>query len=316
MSQATAIGWTDVTWNPTFGCSIKSTECANCYAETIALKFGLSKLPWLPANATENVILKPHKLGEPFSNAKHWRGLGDAARRAGKADGKLVFVNSMSDLFHEQVPDEFIARVFAVMALAHRHTFQVLTKRPERMRDLLKSWQFCKLTMQAIFDIARARRIANAFIVAEMIEEGFDKLDNVWLGVSLGKREFVSRADVLRETPAAARFISAEPLLGPLMFDARDWRPDPTPDARFPMWEDGKQRPQLSLDGISWIITGGESGADHRPMDLGWCRDIRDACQREGVSYFHKQHGGARPGGPREIDGVTWDEFPQLEVAS
>jgi protein gp37 len=341
MSQATAIGWTDVTWNPTFGCSVKSTECRNCYAETIALKFGQSAKPWTPANAAENVILKPHKLREPLSNAKHWRGLGAAAALAGKRDGMLVFVNSMSDLFHEQIPNEYIAAVFGIMAAADRHTFQVLTKRPDRAVEWFDWYE----------GEAHDRELGPGVDPSSGLEDmpadlGFQEargfgvelgeahgipwpLPNVWIGTSIGLRHFAGRADLLHQVPAAVRFISAEPLLGPLIYDsdlgmARDgWPVDPDDDylgvpehlrgdPYTPCWLDGKDLPELNLDGIDWVITGGESGAEHRPMDLDWCRDIRDVCVDLGVAYFHKQHGGHRPGGARELDGREWSQFPQV----
>lgn len=182
MSQETSIEWCDVTWNPVHGCSKVSPGCAHCYAATLSLRYKHTKLPWTPANAAENVLLKPHKLREPLSNGKDWRGLGAAAAAAGKTDGKLVFVNSTSDLFHERVPATFIVEVFNIMREASRHTFQILTKRPERMANMLRGWPLRK------------------------------HWPNVWLGTSIENRRFVDRADWLRLAPAAVRFISAEPL--------------------------------------------------------------------------------------------------------
>jgi protein gp37 len=158
----------------------------------------------------------------------------------------------MSDLFHELVPDSYIQDVFAVMADVPRHTFQVLTKRPERMRD----WVAGRAVLQ-----------------------------NVWLGTSIENDRWVGRAEALRETPAAVRFISAEPLLGPL--------------------------PSLTLDGIDWLIVGGESGVRYRPIHADWVRELRDRAVGEGVSFFFKQWGGRTPrSGGRELDGRTWDEYP------
>lgn len=166
----------------------------------------------------------------------------------------MIFVNSMSDLFHERVPDEFIREVFAVMEDAHWHTFQVLTKRPERVLDLADSLPWPP---------------------------------NVWMGVSIENRRFVHRADHLREVDAEVRFISAEPLLGPL---------------------EG-----LDLDGMSWLIAGGESGPGHRRVDENWITDLRDRCIDEGVAFFFKQWGGARPkSGGRELQGRTWDQMPKV----
>jgi len=166
----------------------------------------------------------------------------------------MIFVNSMSDLFHERVPDEFIHKVFAVMEGANWHTFQVLTKRPERVLDLADSLPWPP---------------------------------NVWMGVSIENRRFVHRADRLREIGAAVRFISAEPLLGPL---------------------EG-----LDLEGISWLIAGGESGPRHRRVDEDWIIDLRDRCLGDGVAFFFKQWGGARPkSGGRELQGRTWDQMPKV----
>lgn len=217
MAQETNIAWCDLTWNPTHGCSRVSTGCKHCYAETLSLRHGQTGKPWTALNAAENVLLKPHKLREPLSGAKAWRGLGAAAAAAGKTDGKLVFVNSMSDLFHEQVPDEYIARVFAVMAAAQRHIFQILTKRPERMRDLMvdrggRFWAHVAHAISTELDIEPAALRA---MTSRGDSRGF--LRNVWLGVSIENRKWVGRADILRETPAAVRFISAEPLIGPLV---------------------------------------------------------------------------------------------------
>lgn len=166
----------------------------------------------------------------------------------------MIFVNSMSDLFHEQIPASFIQKVFASMEKAHWHTFQILTKRPERvvaMADVL-TWP-----------------------------------ENVWMGVSIENRRFVHRADLLREVDSAVRFISAEPLLGPL---------------------EG-----LDLSGIDWLIAGGESGFRHRPVKADWIRTLRDQCESNGVAFFFKQWGGRTPkAGGRELDGKTYDFMPPL----
>ena len=318
MAQATAIGWTDLSWNPVLGCSIVSTECKNCYAAATADRWGLTPSEWTPANAAENVILKPHKLREPLSNAKAWRGLGAAAAAAGKSDGKLVFVNSMSDLFHEAIPDEYIAKVFAVMAAAPQHTFQILTKRPERMREWF-AWEGK--------GINRCGTVRNAFDFAGYADKLGDPmarlfpwpLPNVWLGVSIGLRHFVGRADLLRQTPAAVRFISAEPLLGPLVRPGDGvgclcgWPLDPCHPAFAGRRCDRRDQeaPELDLVGIDWLIVGGESGHGHRPMDVQWARDLRDAAQASGTAFFFKQGSGPRPGTGRVLDGRTWDEFPR-----
>lgn len=165
----TAIEWTDATWNPTTGCSKVSPGCDHCYAETLSLRFGWSKLPWLPENAEANVVLHPERLRKPLT----WR------------EPRMIFVNSMSDLFHELVPDAYIAQVFAVMAEAERHTFQVLTKRPERMAEWTRTYQP-------------------------------EPLPNVWLGTSIETGQYAYRANHVRKARAAVRFISAEPILGTL----------------------------------------------------------------------------------------------------
>jgi protein gp37 len=167
MADGTGIEWTEATWNPVTGCSKVSPGCAHCYAERLSLRFGTSRMPWLPEHAVENVVLHPERLDQPL----HWR------------RPRLIFVNSMSDLFHERVPLSFIEQVFAVMADAERHVFQILTKRHDRLLEVASylSWPA-----------------------------------NVWMGVSIENRRWAKRADALREVPATVRFISAEPLLGSL----------------------------------------------------------------------------------------------------
>lgn len=252
MGQQSAIEWTEATWNPVTGCSKVSPGCAHCYAEQISLRFGYSKKPWIPENATDNVCLHPERLDQPLQ----WQ------------RPRVVFVNSMSDLFHELVPEEFILEVFRRMALASRHTFQILTKRPERMRD-----------------------VVNRLYEVDM-ELGREPLANVWLGTSIENSRFAWRVESLCETPAAVRFISAEPLLGPVA-DAID------------------------LTNLDWVIVGGESGHKHRPMQISWVRELRDQCVSAGVAYFFKQWGGRTPkAGGRELDGRTWDQMPALTPPS
>jgi protein gp37 len=254
-------------------------------------------LPWTPANAAENVVLHPRRLDQPLRWSKP----------------RMVFVNSMSDLFHEQIPSRFIAQVFAVMAAAHEHAFQVLTKRPERMHDLLASPLFRSLCGKELLKLGQALRLPS---YAEW------PLPNVWLGVSIENRRYVHRADLLRQTPAAVRFISAEPLLGPLVKDGGDvWQKGvaPSPDATLPgeEWADDYRGPELDLTGIDWLIVGGESGPHHRPIRVEWVRDLRDAAQAEGTAFFFKQWGGRTPkAGGRELDGRTWDEMPETPHAA
>jgi protein gp37 len=290
MGDKSAIEWTEATWNPVVGCSKVSPGCAHCYAEELhrTRLDGRGAYPafrdWTPANAEHNVTLVPKKLDQPL----RWR------------EPRMVFVNSMSDLFHELVPDEYIQQIFDVMAEARQHTFQVLTKRPERMRDFRLAWH------------------------ARHPECG--PLPSVWLGTSIENRRFVGRADALRETPAAMRFISAEPLLGPLV-----------PHTSYSeagygamWWDRGRlvnlDERGLSLDGIDWLIVGGESGPRHRPMDPRWACDLRDACLAQcepcaagwtdapcehRTAFFFKQWGGRTPkAGGRLLDGREWNEMP------
>ena len=189
MADGSGIQWTQATWNPVTGCSKVSPGCAHCYAETLSHRFGWSAKPWHPEHAEENVVLHPKRLEQPL----RWR------------RPRLIFVNSMSDLFHERVPLDFVREVFDVMAQTERHTFQILTKRADRLVEFapLLPWP-----------------------------------ENVWIGVSIENMRWACRADCLRSVPAAVRFVSAEPLLGPL--------------------------DRLDLGGIDWLIAGGESGHKHR----------------------------------------------------
>lgn len=248
MSEKTTIEWTHATWNPVTGCSHVSAGCEHCYAEALSLRFGWSTQPWTKPNANENVVLHPNRLEQPL----HW------------ARPRRIFANSMSDLFHDAIPSEYIDRVFEVMLRADWHTYQVLTKRPERMLEYVTS------------RVARfGQRWPDGRVPA-----------HIWLGVSIEEDRWCSRADLLRQTPGIVRFISAEPLLGPL--------------------------PSLDLFGIHWLIAGGESGPNFRPVNISWIRDLRDRCQRGGVAFFFKQVGGRTPkAGGRTLEGRTWDEFPR-----
>lgn len=291
MGDKSSIEWTEATWNPITGCSKVSPGCAHCYAETLALtrlagKEGYPGLPWTPANAAANVLTRPARLDQPL----RWK------------RPRMIFTNSMSDLFHELVPDLFVAEVFAVMALAEHHTFQVLTKRPERMRVLLNDpmwWAVVEGSAQRIWAERHHGQDPSMWLAVH------GPLKNVWLGTSIENRRFVGRADDLRATPAAIRFISAEPLIGPLVrprayhADASGRRP-PEPGG----WET-YEGSALDLTGIDWLIVGGESGPRHRPMDLAWVRALRDACDAQAgpdlydhphTAFFFKQLGGTRSG--------------------
>jgi protein gp37 len=238
MADKTNIEWTEATWNPVTGCTQVSPGCAHCYAKTFAERW--KGIPGHPYEQGFGLRLWPERLDQPA----RWR------------RPRMIFVNSMSDLFHEDVPLGFIQQVFKAMADAPHHTFQILTKRHERLAELAPD-----LTWHP----------------------------NVWMGVSIENRRFVKRADYLRRVNASVRFISAEPLLGPL---------------------EG-----LDLDGIKWLIAGGESGAGFRPVRAEWLRDLRDRCANTGTAFFFKQWGGRRPKtGGRILDGRTWDELPSGAV--
>lgn len=245
MSDRSGIEWCDATWNPVTGCTKVSPGCDHCYAETFAERFRGT-----PGHYYEHgfdVQLRPDKLDQPL----RWR------------KPRRIFVNSMSDLFHDSVPDEYIAHVFAVMQSCAAHTFQVLTKRHGRMRSLLSGDGF----WEAVTDfghIVMAQRPSRQQLWPDHGQtHGF--LPNVWLGVSAeNQRWFDIRTSALRETTAAVRFVSAEPLLGYIDAD---------------------------LTGIDWVIVGGESGRSARPMHPLWARGLRDQCEAAGTAFLFKQRG-------------------------
>jgi protein gp37 len=238
MSEQTGIEWTDATWNPVTGCTKVSPGCTNCYAERLA--FRLQAMGNRRYQAGFAVTLHPDHVTLPL----RWR----RPRR--------IFVNSMSDLFHDAVPDQFIRRVFEVMKCADWHTFQVLTKRSRRLATLAAHLPWPS---------------------------------NIWQGVSVESARYTSRVHDLQAVPAAVRFLSVEPLLGPI--------------------------PSLPLAGIDWVIVGGESGGGRRAMAPEWARQIRDQCRLAGVPFFFKQWGGRTPrSGGRMLDGRTWDETPAVDT--
>jgi protein gp37 len=234
MSAQSGIEWTDATWNPVTGCTKVSPGCKHCYAERLALR--LRAMGNLRYRNGFSVTLHPDQLTLPL----RWR------------QPRRVFVNSMSDLYHDAVPDDFISQVFEVMTRADWHIFQVLTKRSDRLERL-------------------ADRLPWA--------------PNIWQGVSVENAKYTWRIRHLRAVPASVRFLSVEPLLGSI--------------------------PNLPLDGIHWVIVGGESGGGRRPVAAEWVRQIRDQCLSAGVPFFFKQWGGRTPkSGGRVLDGRTWDQVP------
>lgn len=244
MGDKSTIEWTDATWNPTTGCDRVSPGCDNCYALTLAKRLKAMGQPKYQRDGD------PRTSGPGFALTLHESAL-DVPRRW--AAPRRIFVNSMSDLFHPRVPDDFVSRVFDTMSETPQHQYQVLTKRPKRAAALAASLPWP---------------------------------ENVWLGTSIETDDYVTRADELRRVPAAVRFLSCEPLLGPL--------------------------PSLDLSGIDWVIVGGESGGNARPLDGEWVRQIRDRASKEGVAFFFKQWGGRTPkAGGRSLDERTWDEMPR-----
>jgi protein gp37 len=238
MALNSAIEWTDATWNPVTGCVEVSPGCDHCYAKVFAERW--RGIPGHHYEQGFDLKLWPERLNLPLQWKKPRR----------------IFVNSMSDLFHKDVPNDFIHQVFDVMTRATQHNFQILTKRPRRLE---------RYTTEFWPNLAEHQHI--------------------WLGTSIEDNTYTWRANHLRRTPAAVRFISAEPLLGPL---------------------DG-----LDLTDIHWLIAGGESGVGHRPCDPAWVRLLRQQCQDTSVAFFFKQWGGqTSKAGGRHLDGRTWDEFP------
>ncbi len=234
MATNSHIEWTDSTWNPVTGCTKISTGCKHCYAARLARR--LQAMGQANYRNGFEVTLQPQMLELPLK----WR------------SSKRIFVNSMSDLFHEDVPIEYIKRVFDVMLRADWHQYQVLTKRSDRVRALSKELPWAP---------------------------------HIWMGVSVENQKYAYRIDDLRQTGAQVKFLSVEPLLGPLK--------------------------NLNLHGINWAIVGGESGPGARPMDSVWVTNLRDQCLQAGVPFFFKQWGGARKSTTgRTLEGRTWDEMP------
>lgn len=234
MGDSSSIEWTEATWNPVTGCTKLSAGCANCYAERLALRLRAMGQP----RYAQGFAVATHE--DALSLPLTWK------------RPRMVFVNSMSDLFHEDIADDFVLKVFGVMVDAPWHKFQVLTKRSARLREMnsLLPWS-----------------------------------SHIWMGVTVEDESCLQRVDDLRRTNAAVKFLSIEPMLGPLS--------------------------GLDLTGIDWVIVGGESGPNARPMERKWVTEVRDSCQQAGVPFFFKQWGGVnRKKTGRVLDGRTWDEIP------
>lgn len=238
MADGSAIEWTDATWNPVTGCTKITAGCDNCYAARFSERF--RGVPGHPFESGFDLTLRPERLAQPLL----WR------------RSRMIFVNSMSDLFHKEVPSAFVDAVFTTMEKADWHVFQVLTKRSSRLKAYL------------------VKRYAHTAPPA-----------HIWLGVSVENERGGARIAHLAAAPAAVRFLSIEPLIGPVG--------------------------TLRLDGIHWVIAGGESGPGARPMHIDWARDVRDQCAAQKVPFFFKQWGGLRPkSGGRSLDGREWNELP------
>jgi protein gp37 len=323
MSDNSAIEWTEATWNPTTGCTRVSEGCRHCYIErTPPFRIGRRRFDSSHIGGTTGVMLHPERLEQPL----RWR------------KPRRIFVNSLSDLFHEAVPDGYIARVWDVMAQCPQHTFQILTKRHARMRSWVTRWADTAGdadvespdglppmprgpgAVRAVYGSGRAR------LFADMLDAMGDPppgcayplydwmggqrwwppmLSNVWLGVSVEDQMWADiRIPALLDTPAAVRFLSCEPLLGPV--DLRGWLSDPP-------WVDGDLWPPSNARerSFDWVIAGGESGPGARPMDLAWARSLVEQCQTAGVPVFVKQL-GTMAGGKAHHDIGTFP--PELRV--
>lgn len=328
MSDKTGIEWTDATWNPVTGCTKVSPGCDNCYAETFSERF--RGTPGHYFEGGFDIQLRPDKLDQPL----RWK------------KPRRIFVNSMSDLFHKDVPDAYVAQVFGVMALAQHHTFQILTKRHGRMRSLLSSDDviYGRSFESMVRNVAHNTR--NNLRRADL-PDADDlpwPLPNVWLGVSTEDQKWADiRIPALLSTPAKVRFISAEPLLGPINLELI---------AGKRLGWNALDDESLEHPALDWVIVGGESGHNARPMHPAWATSLRDQCAHAEVPFMFKQWGEWAPGildfgrrtgtvgigfrsipyvdgryggelasmtrvgkraAGRELDGRTWDEFPEVE---
>jgi protein gp37 len=240
VADNSSIEWTDATWNPVTGCTKITAGCDNCYAARFSERF--RGVVGHPFENGFDLTLRPERIDQPLK----WR------------RPRMIFVNSMSDLFHKEVPNSFVDQVFETMERADWHVFQVLTKRSSRMQRYLN------------------RRYGT-----------LHPSPNIWCGVSVENARGAARIEHLRKSACAVRFLSVEPLIGPVG--------------------------TVNLSGIHWVIAGGESGPSARPMHIDWARQIRDECRRQNVPFFFKQWGGIRPkSGGRSLDGEEWSQFPEI----
>ena len=280
MSQKTSIEWTDATWNPVRGCSRVSEGCRNCYAERTAARFAGTMRPYADRPLEGLALATPPPFAgfvTKVNGHPAWTGKVELIEKHLEdplhwGDPKRIFVNSMSDLFHEELDDESISTVFAVMSQSPQHTFQILTKRPKRMLEWFSRWN----VTDGVEESGMTR-----FGWCHANTDGRWPLPNVWLGVSVEDQATADeRIPLLLQTPAAVRFVSYEPALGPVEFTAVG---EPPINA---LWKGGFR------DGrIDWVIAGGESGPGARPAHPQWFRDVRDQCQAAGVPFFFKQWG-------------------------
>ena len=324
---STEIEWADATLNPWTGCTKVSPGCAHCYIDrTLPRVRGAGRGKFVRGD----IPLEFH--------------LDRLDRMVSRRAPTRYFVNSLSDVFHEDVPAEAHERLFTAMRAAPQHTFMVLTKREDRMHAVMNRLAWRSTTAEERADRDRPvyqrtghQAYLHAHPTAHRDLQGAPfVLPNLWLGVTIENRRFVHRADVLRGTPAAVRFISAEPLLGPLLPDAdhfideehEEYPVGDAPVCAWRPWADGYRGPGLDLDLIDWLIVGGESGAQHRPFNADWARELRDYCEMEGwesepppgrdgvTAFFFKQYGGRFPkSGGRELDGRTHDDMPKALTA-
>lgn len=265
------IEWTDATWNPVTGCTKVSQGCKHCYAERLFPRT-------YPGRKFSNVQCHPERLDQPL----RWR------------KPRMIFVNSMSDLFHEDVPDEFIHAVIAVMVHAKNHIFQILTKRPERMRKFFSNPDFHRCVSEEVEFIFNKyyQRLKNVHSVYGITDKWMSKNShNIWLGVSIENQETADeRIPLLLQTPATVRWISAEPLLGPVTLKMHDFS-----DRGHGQGWIGTQGNAAKTPTIDWVVTGGESGPKARPANPEWFRSLRDQCKTAGVPFFFKQWGEYLP---------------------